>query len=220
MHRGVCIAAQWANSSLNVETTSSSPNGNEATTSSSSSTASNAASEHRRLFNFGKNRHLVTKTKGKSKQSVKGKGKQPATKLKFVCLADTSTNCPPSSVKEKTDLCNAGLGDTTILLELNDSSVYLHEEVLKTFPKLGDTGGYELLLHQRGGGENGGFHVIKPPLCSLRLKDVCGKAKIYIRPLQRNIPLNSSDCEIPEEENEVRVIMHSPIFPTKVSFKE
>ena len=69
----------------------------------------------------------------------------------------------PSSVKEKTDLCNAGLGDTTILLEINDSSVYLHEEILKTFPKLNETGGYELLLHQRGGGGNGRFHVIKPP---------------------------------------------------------
>ncbi|CAB4023555.1 Hypothetical predicted protein, partial [Paramuricea clavata] len=193
------ISALGSNKSSS-ETTSSRPPESEATTSSSSSTASNAASEHRRLFNFGKTRHLVTKSKGK--QSTKGKGKQPATKFKFVCLADSTTNCPPLSVKEKTDLCNAGLGDTTILLELNDSSVYLHEEVLKTFPKLSDTGGYELLLHQRGGGENGGFHTIKPPLCSLRLKDVCGKAKIYVRPLQRNIPLDSFDDEIPEEENE------------------
>ena len=71
------------------------------------------------------------------------------------------------------------------------------------FPKLSETGGYELLLYQRGGGENGGFHVIKPPLCSVRQRDVCGKSKIYVRPVQRNIPLDSTDCEIPEAENEV-----------------
>ena len=84
-------------------------------------------------------------------------------------------------MKEKTDLCNSGLGDTTILLELNDSSVYLHEKVLKTFPKLSDTGGYELLLHQRGGGENGGFHTIMqaPALqfategCLWQSKNIC-----------------------------------------------
>ena len=124
-------------------------------------TTSKAAIEHRRLFNFGGTRHLVNK--GKHMQNAKAKAKQPATKFKFVCLTDTTACCPPSSVKEKTDLCNAGLGDTTILLEINYSSVYLHEEILKTFPKLNETGGYELLLHQRGGGDNGRFHVIKPP---------------------------------------------------------
>ena len=126
-------------------------------------TTSKAAIEHRRLFNFGGTRHLVNKGKGTQNAKAKAKGKQPATKFKFVCLADTTASCPPSSVKEKMDLCNAGLGDTTILLEINDSSVYLHEQILKTFPKLNETGGYELLLHQRGGGDNEGFHVIKPP---------------------------------------------------------
>ena len=124
-------------------------------------TTSKAAIEQRRLFNFGGTHHLVNK--GKGMQKAKAKGKQPATKFKFVCLADATASCPPSSVKEKTDLCNAGLGDTTILLEINDGSVYLHEKILKTFPKLNETGGYELLLHERGGGDNGGFHVIKPP---------------------------------------------------------
>ena len=126
-------------------------------------TTSKAAIEHRRLFNFGGTRHLVKKGKGTQNAKAKDKGKQPATKFTFVCLADTTASCPRSSVKEETDLCNAGLGDTSIRLEINDSSVYLHEEILKTFPKLNETGGYELLLHQRGGGDNGGFHVIKPP---------------------------------------------------------
>ncbi|CAB4013392.1 Hypothetical predicted protein, partial [Paramuricea clavata] len=160
-----------------------------------SSTISSAISEHRRLFNFNKSR---CSTKGKA--ASKKKEKQPTCKLKFVCLAATTATAPPSNVKDKTDLCNAGLGDCTLLLDLNESSVYLYEEILKKFPQLAHTGGYELSLYQRGGGVNGGFHAIKPPLTTIRLKDICALAKIYIRPLQTDIPL--LDEETQEENNE------------------
>mgnify|MGYP002803922985 CR=1 FL=1 len=115
---------------------------------SNSSTTLSAVNEHRRLFNFNKSRSYSKKNKATSKK----KEKQPTCKLKFVCLATTTATAPPSSVKDKTDLCNAGLGDCTLHLDLNKSSVYLHEEIVKKFPQLADTGGYELLLYQRGGG--------------------------------------------------------------------
>ena len=50
-----------------------------------------------------------------------------------------------------------------------------------------------------GGGVNGGFHVIKPPLTTLRLKDICGQAKLYIRPIQGDIPLDCSDTDTHKE---------------------
>ena len=160
---------------------------------------SSAISEHRRLFNFNKSR-CSTKAKGKAAS----KKKEPTCKLKFVCLAETTATAPPSNVKDKTDLCNAGLGDCSLQLDLNESSVYLYEEILKKFPQLAHTGGYELSLYQRGGGINGGFHAIKPPLTTIRLKDICAQAKIYIRPLQTDIPL--LDEETQEENDEVRYL--------------
>lgn len=91
-------------------------------------------------------------------------------------------------------------------LDLNESAVYLHEEIVKRFPQLSTTGGYELLLFQRGGGINGGFHMIKPPLTTVRLKDICAQSKIYIRPLQTNISLDNSEAESQEENSEVGYI--------------
>lgn len=79
--------------------------------------------------------------------------KQLTCRLKFVCLSSTTATGPPSSVKEKTDLCNAGLGDDTPILDLNEDSFYCHEKVLARYPRLNQSGGYELLLFQRGGGE-------------------------------------------------------------------
>ena len=64
----------------------------------------------------------------------------------------------------------------------------------KDIKSIDGAGEYELLLFQRGGG----FHVIKPPHTSKRLKDICGQAKIYIRPFQKDIDCLKSD--VPHQE--------------------
>lgn len=92
---------------------------------------------------------------------------------------------PPSSVQERTALANAGLGDASITFGTNKSSVY--NGVIERFPQLVEAGGFDLMLFQRGTGEGAGFHKIHPPHTPLRLKELCGQAKIYIRPLQEDI---------------------------------
>ena len=157
-----------------------------------------AISEHRRLFSFGKRRQLPSKQKGNKKI------KNQSCTLKFVCLSSTKAEIPPSSVKERTELCNAGLGDSSIKLELNDDRTYLYEKVMECYPKLFDAGGFEFLLFQRGGGEDGGIHVISPPHTSSHLKDICSQAKIYIRPLQKDICLKD---DIQNLEQDLQVII-------------
>ena len=39
-------------------------------------------------------------------------------------------------------------------------------------------------------GEGAGFHRILPPHTPQRLKELCGQAKIFIRPLQKDIELD------------------------------
>ncbi|CAB4003311.1 Hypothetical predicted protein, partial [Paramuricea clavata] len=62
---------------------------------------------------------------------------------------------------------------------------------MEHYPQLSEVGGFDFLLYQRGGGSDAGFHVISPPHTVNRLKDLCGQAKIYIRPVQKDIPLTS-----------------------------
>ncbi len=85
-------------------------------------------------------------------------------------MSASKAETPPPSVKERTKLCNAALGDRSIKLQLNDDATYLYEKVIECYPKLFDAGGFESLLFQRGNGEYGGFHVISPPHTSSHLK--------------------------------------------------
>ncbi|CAB3995641.1 E3 ubiquitin- ligase UPL2-like [Paramuricea clavata] len=59
---------------------------------------------------------------------------------------------------------------------------------MKCYPKLFDAGGFECLLFQRGGGEDGGFH---------------SQAKIYIRPLQKDICLKDDSQNLEQDLQEI-----------------
>ena len=100
---------------------------------------------------------------------------------------------------------NAGLGDSSFQFALNLGTLQCHEKIVETFPKIA-TVGYELLLYQRGGG--GGFYHIAPPYTPRRLKDACRNAKIYIRPLQKDIELEELSLEqLIGVEDEVNLLL-------------
>lgn len=166
----------------------------------SNSSAAAAAAEQRRLFSFGRSARQFhpsanNKTKGK---------KPPSCTLKFVCLSSREAVNPPASVSQKTTLCNMRLGDGSITFNLNEGSDYCHHKILEKYPKLENAGGYELMLHQRGAGDGAGFHPINPPYTPPKLKDISGQAKIYIRPMQRDLCIDvSEDDSSPQEKKEV-----------------
>ena len=174
--------------------TSSSTSTNSTSSSNVISTAAAAAAEQRRLFTFGR------QAAGNNRKN-KGKGKKsPTCTLKFVCLQSKGATKPPLSVGEKTALCNCGLGDGSITFEINGGSDYCHSKILEKYPKLAMAGGYELLLHQRGSGDDAGFHPIKPPYTPSRLKDFSGQAKIYIRPLQKDLAIEYEEQAVEVSE--------------------
>lgn len=102
--------------------------------------------EQRRLFGHGSHAK-----RPRSSNSL-SKSKRGATcTLKFVCLASKEEeDRPPLSVKERTALANAGLGDASITFGINKSSVY--NGIIERFPKLSEVGGFDLMLFQRGTG--------------------------------------------------------------------
>ena len=110
---------------------------------------------------------------------------------------------PPTSIKERTDLFNMGLGDKSVTFMSDGNTAY--DKILEEFPKLKDAGGFDLMLYQRGGGEDAGFHIINPPHTPSHLKDLCGQSKIYLRPVQKDI--HTAD-EVPVEPGNDQEVIH------------
>ena len=119
-----------------------------------------------------------------------GKGKGPAKKknptcsIKLFCLGNPHDDRPPSSLGARTALSTAGLGPATLNVVMDGSSI--HQELLNIFPPLSSGGGYELLLYQREGCDQG-FHKIPAPYTASKIKALANQATVYIRPLQVDI---------------------------------
>lgn len=166
--------------------------------------------EHSRVFHY---------TKGKSRTTGKGKApikKIPTCTIKFCCLGFVDSYTPPTTVAAKTTLANSGLGPSTMSFEMN--GVAIHSQLLERYAKLSSAGGYELLLYQRGGEEQG-FHQLPPPHSPSRIKEIANASVVYIRPLQRDI-LDTEDSSIDNVVNpaqEVGVIIDCLVFNVLMS---
>ena len=64
-------------------------------------------------------------------------------------------------MKERTILANAGLGDSTILFDVDGRTSHCHEKILEAYPKLASTG-YQLSLFDRSADVQSFCHL-KPP---------------------------------------------------------
>ena len=146
--------------------------------------------EHRRLFKYrGKGSHV-----GKGKGPVKKKN--PTCTIKFFCLGNPNDDRPPPSLAARTVLSSAGLGPASLNVAMDGSSI--HQELLNMFPLLSSGGGYELLLYQRGGCDQG-FQKIPAPYTASKIKALANQAAVYIRPLQVDITGETSMTVIHEE---------------------
>lgn len=131
--------------------------------------------EHRRLFSYKGKRPISQKRSRK---------KGPQTwKKECVCLRDRQQNWRPSS-EEKIELARMGLGLRDVVFRGDGDAEHIHQTLLGTFPILAECGGYSLLRL----GENSHTMVeIDGPLSVSYLKDILNHAKLYVRPLQKDI---------------------------------
>ena len=121
--------------------------------------------------------------------------------ISFFCLADKEAMKPPNTT-EKLTLQKAGLGLKKIQFQVTDNE----ESVLATltgpegFPQLKDVGGFELLHCQSNCRE---FQLITCSWSVESLKKVIGsQAKIYVRPIQKNLKVNDVENEGPSNLKE------------------
>ena len=106
-----------------------------------------------------------------------------------MCLADKQQHFVPDT-QERATLQIAGLGEKRITTSCYSDAFELNLDLIGYFPKLRDAGGYELLRVREGGGKE--LDVISSPesgYTAQYLKAVVHSAKIYIKPLQKNLSL-------------------------------
>ena len=112
---------------------------------------------------------------------------------KFICLAYTNQEKPCSSTAEKNELTLAGLGEKKITIpDIDCSSQEFQDSIIAAFPKLGAGGGYEFLKCTPSTRK---LEVIPYAIssCARRLKAWIGTANIYLRPIQINLDLSTSN---------------------------
>lgn len=114
----------------------------------------------------------------------------------FVCLSQVGQFIPPDTA-DRVRLVQAGLGERRVSCSLESSAEALHQELLSAFPRLRDGGGYEFLKLDETSRKQ--LSVVPPPLGGYNpsyLRAIFLQAKIFIRPLQRNLDLTPMNDEV------------------------
>lgn len=114
----------------------------------------------------------------------------------FVCLSQIGQYIPPDTA-DRVRLIQAALGEKRVSCSLESRGTELHEEFLSAFPRLRDGGGYEFLKLDEGSRKC--LNVVTPPTGGYNpayLKAIFLQAKIYIRPLQKNLVLTPLGEEV------------------------
>lgn len=114
----------------------------------------------------------------------------------FFCFSGNKSDKCPSST-EKSFLQKNGLGSKRIQLLLSDNAESVTQKLKKEYPQLESIGGFELLRCLPNCRH---LEVLDCNWDAMSLKtNVGGQAKIYIRPIQKNIATDNVD-RIPKED--------------------
>ena len=126
-----------------------------------------------------------------------------------MCLAETDQDIVPDP-SDRASLQMAGLGEKKIQFDGDSDAHGIHEELLSQFPKLRESGGYELMRTQDKGSKF--LNVIDVPpsgYSATYLKAVAHSARIFIRPLQRDLSLLPEKVEVNNYFQFLYMYMHA-----------
>ena len=112
----------------------------------------------------------------------------------FFCLAESDQDTVPSTVAAKEALVQSVLGEKKVEVEEELSPQQFKEVIIENFPKLKDSGGFELLRCRPNSRqlEPISFTVASSPKL---LKTIIGNSRIYIRPIQCNLDTSPAEVE-------------------------
>ena len=126
-----------------------------------------------------------------STSKVKKGRTQPWT-LKLFCLSDTCQWKAPATASSKILLVGAGLGENSVTVSnINTCSMEEFRSIIvRTFPKLSDCGGFEMLRCLPNSKD---LALVEGKLTQSvkTLKTVIGSGRLYLRPIQKNLDLTT-----------------------------
>lgn len=128
-----------------------------------------------------------------SQRKRKRNGNQvPKTKTvtrKFFCLADKEQLESPDR-EEQRELLSAGLGEVKVTVPENADEKDVRDILLKTFPKLKDAGGFELMYVETRKRDLLLIPVGPDGLTMKYLTSFIGQGKVFVRPIQQDLLLD------------------------------
>ncbi len=107
---------------------------------------------------------------------------------KFVCLSDKDQQEVPER-EEMRELLVHGLGEVKVTIPEDANEKPIRDKLIETFPKLKDSGGFELMYVEC---RRKDLSVIPPGPDGLSMKYLAsfiGQGKIYVRPIQQDLPI-------------------------------
>ena len=119
---------------------------------------------------------------------------------KFVCLSDKDQLEVPER-EEMRELLVQGLGEVKVIIPEDANEKAIRDKLVETFPKLKDSGGFELMYVEC---RKKDLSVIPPGPDGLTMKYLASfiaQGKIYIRPIQQDLPIED-EVEVAEVEKE------------------
>jgi len=161
-------------------------------------------------------RHNFSKRRSSSHCSATNKKAKLATSWThtFYCLANNDQDKLFTTSTLKNELVLVGLGEKKIQIANIDCNVKeFHEEIMNSFPKLRNAGGFEFLKCSPSTRilEIIPFGISNSPR---RLKAYMGTAKVYIRPIQVDLDLAPAQEFI--SSNEVILWLLMSLYPHTV----
>lgn len=143
--------------------------------------------EHRRLFGYQASKEYSGFSKPPKRSKAKGKKKAATWTKDVICFKYCDQDASPTT-EEKMELARLNLGPNKLILGAESDASEVFETILAEFPILDDCGGYTLMRVSENSrslvaieGPSGGVDV---PF----LRDILRQAKLYIRPLQCDLP--------------------------------
>lgn len=111
--------------------------------------------------------------------------------IKVVCLGNKEATRVPCSVAEREILVQAGLGEKKIIIpDVACSPEEFKNILVKSFPKLENCGGFELLKCRPNSKELDPISVMVTQSPAM-LKSIMGSGRLFIRPIQQDLDLES-----------------------------
>ena len=154
-----------------------------------------------RTVNADRNRSNSKKRKRMGTNTSKSKTKSLT--RKFVCLADKEQLEVPDR-EEQRNLLVAGLGEVKVAIPEDSNENNVRDLLIETFPKLKEIGGFELMYVESRSKD---LLVIPPGPDGTSIKYLAsfiGQGKIYIRPIQQDLPLNEDSSPVTTRQEECR----------------